>query len=312
MAIYFLAIGSGLGDIIVSLPILQHLVETGEPTYLVARSPRQENLAQLIPGLAGTLTEPEFTGMSLPTSDRYYNFRSHPIQTDYIWGSLEFEHAYPGIRINDMLQIICRDYGINASFDDLLPLTYSASSKASEKIILIPGTVTNTKLWPLNHWLALVSDFKKRGLKVLMLGEPALNPIVQELINNGVPWLETETIMDAIAAISSAAAIISVDTGLMHLAVHQGKPTIALFNSDAMYFRPYSNCYPIYATPCHIKCLQAFQNNPAPKEIYETWAWYDSKYNNCKVGEQERCMTAISPQSVLDQWENLVKQSKIV
>ena len=60
MANYLAPVANGLGDLIVSLPALQALIKTGEPTYLVTRSPFQEGLEARIAGLAGSIREIDF------------------------------------------------------------------------------------------------------------------------------------------------------------------------------------------------------------------------------------------------------------
>lgn len=60
MANYLAPVANGLGDLIVSLPALQALIKTGQPTYLVTRSPFQEGLEARIAGLAGSIREIDF------------------------------------------------------------------------------------------------------------------------------------------------------------------------------------------------------------------------------------------------------------
>src|SRR5277367_961507 len=109
MATYFAPLAEGLGDAIVSLPLLFALIDQGE-TFLVARCPRQEGLTDAVKGLAGTVREVDLKDR-LRRGDRYVNIRDHRIQTDYVWGSTEFSEHYKGFRVNDILAVMARDFG---------------------------------------------------------------------------------------------------------------------------------------------------------------------------------------------------------
>ena len=74
MAYYFAPIAEGLGDLLLMLPALTALIKTGVPTYLVIRSPKQEGVAELIPGLAGSIKEPDFLKSRSPL------FSAHKIE----------------------------------------------------------------------------------------------------------------------------------------------------------------------------------------------------------------------------------------
>ena len=90
MAVYLAPLASGLGDAIVTLPLIYKSIEQ-QKTYLVARSPRQEGLFQAIEGLAGVVREPDLnTKVILGPDDQYLNLRLHPIQRDYVWGGEKF------------------------------------------------------------------------------------------------------------------------------------------------------------------------------------------------------------------------------
>src|SRR5262245_12993314 len=113
---FFAPIGNGLGDVIVALPVVRELIERGQPTYMIANSQRQLGLEACIPGLAGIVPRPELQAVWERDGDTVYDFRSHPLQTDYVWGSAAFEEKFPGIHIVDILKMVCADFGINADF----------------------------------------------------------------------------------------------------------------------------------------------------------------------------------------------------
>src|ERR1700722_14583950 len=92
----------GLGDLVVSLPAAQALIEEGgrdgDETWLVARSPSQRLLAPRIAGLSGCLDEAAL-GRTDPR-DRLVDLRDHPLQRDFWWGSSRFTDAFGVLDIN--------------------------------------------------------------------------------------------------------------------------------------------------------------------------------------------------------------------
>jgi ADP-heptose:LPS heptosyltransferase len=298
MTIYLSAVGSGLGDIIVLLPVLQQLIATGEPIYLIAKSPRQENLESLLPGLAGTIREPDFDERA--AQGRYYNFRSHPIQRDYDWASEEFYEAFPGIRINGIFEIICKDFGLPVEFNrPLVPLPYNFLSEWAETIVFIPGTVIDTKCWTVPRWLELYGALQDKSQSVLMIGEPDRSPSVKQLQDLQIPWVATPSITQVLDIVSTCRAVVSVDTGIMHLSVHQGKPTIALFEHPPLYYRPYPNCLPLFAAPCSKECIEARVGLVDRTERSEQWQWYQGKFERCVMSAELKCMSSITVEAVL-------------
>lgn len=303
MAYYFAPIANGLGDLIVSLPALQALIKTGEPTYLIIRSPRQE-WPDLIDGLAGGIRECDFDPTSLTDRDTYFNLRAHPLQADYIWGSEEFEKKYPGFRINDVLKGICKDYGIDADFDRLIPLSSRNREEFKNKVVMIPGSGGIVKCWPAKQWVELASLLVENGQEVLVVGKPEQSEIVKALVDRQLDYFPTPDMRDALDVISSSACVIAVDTGLMHLAVNQGISTIALFRYNTMFSRDYKHARSLVARMCDAECVRR-EYSEVPNKMLE-YAWDVGSHEywgtwRCAVeDEQERCMTTITPVMVRD------------
>ena len=137
-------------------------------------------------------------------------------------------------------------------------------------------------------------------MKVLLIGIPEQSPPVKQLLEQGIEWLPTPEISDALDIISSCACVISVDTGLMHLAVHQGKPTIALFNRSGLYRRLEPNCRALLSAECAELCKQEFPISPNMHKTSFTFAEKLIDERNCRVSEKESCMGNISPAAVFD------------
>ena len=94
MAHFIAPISWGLGDLIVSLPAVQALIDLGKQTHLVTRSSLQEGLSERIGELAGVISERDFGAYALADNDSYVNLRDYPLQRDVWWGSPSFEEKY--------------------------------------------------------------------------------------------------------------------------------------------------------------------------------------------------------------------------
>ena len=299
MSLYLAPLASGLGDAIVTLPLIYKAIET-EETYLVARSPRQEGLAQAIEGLAGIVREPDlFTKIVLRPQDTYINLRMHKLQTGYVWGSAEFANAYPDHRINEILKTIAADFGYDIDPWNRKPLLFKHRQDFADKTILVPGTTVLSRTWSAGNWLALIAKLEAAGHHPIMLGEPEHNEIVRVLIAAGVNFEPTENLQKAIDCVSSCRAVISVDTGLMHISVQQNIPTVVIFQGYPVYFRPFPNCFPLFAQNCSKVCTEVFENMSFNVKLdFTDYPWCHVPFENCFAEEGKRCMDSVSTDMV--------------
>ncbi len=315
MAFYLASISTGLGDLIVSLQAMQALIETGKPTYLISRTPLQEGLESRITGLAGLIREIAFKPEELSLEDVFYNLRDHPLQTDYIWGSEKFEQHYPGYKITDVLKGICADFGIDANYDILSPLPFERRPPFVDAVVLVPGSAGIVKCWPSFHWIELANRLAKLGRKVVVVGQPDRSPIVKDCMESGLQHLPTETLVDALDALSSAACVVAGDTGMMHLAIHQNVPTVALFRYNVMFKRDYPHVRSISAPLCHQECIDIEYSSVPNKVIrYDSFEENEHKvywetWTCAKENWSERCMASIQPEQVLNAISDLTSVS---
>ncbi|PWU02213.1 MAG: hypothetical protein C5B53_01910 [Candidatus Melainabacteria bacterium] len=295
MAIYLAPISLGLGDLILSLPVVQGLIDRGEEVYLIAPSAPLEELANRIRGLAGTIAEASFARMQLARLDMYINLREHPLQKNYWWGEPKFDRDFPGWRINQILEKICLDLGIDANFKSLQPLIFQKDEDLAESIVFVPGSASNNKCWPKQQWLSLAKNFKEQGVPVLLLGEPDCSQATKELLPY-LPWVPTPKLSNALDVVASARAVVAVDTGLMHLAVHQGIPTIGLFRSHPIYWRDYPNSFAVTARPCDARCL--IESLKVAYNTVTTFTEFNFRSWRCQVSPDESCMANLPHEKV--------------
>lgn len=295
---YIAPISWGLGDLVVSLPAVQHLIDSGRATTLVTRHEMQRQLALCIDGLAGIMSEEELNATGLPKDATYYNLREHPIQRDYWWGNTEFDRDYPGYKINDILTTICNDMDLAANFDKLTKLEFRCLKEVENTVIFLPASDGTYKCWPKDNWLSIDKFLSAQGLKTALLGKPEHSGAVRELIDSGIQWLHTPMIEDALNLLSSCRFVIGVDTGLMHLAVHQGIRTISLYRPHPIYVRKQAHNFALIADSCHLQCIEkslsTSNNELTDMSSFTPRTW------TCEIDLADRCMSSISALRVID------------
>lgn len=302
MTVYYAPIARLLGDLVVSLPPLQALIKEGKEVCLVLRSKAQYGLAERIPGLHSIILEEEFLRLNQENQCEIINLRDHPLQRDFVWGSPEFEEKYPGLKIDDMIRKICADFGISDGQSSLRPLQFVRKKEAEGKIVLIPGTAGPIKRWKTDNWISLYEELGALKKEVLMVGEPHFDSQLKELFKLGIPWIATPLLSDALDIVSSADAVIAVDTGLMHLAAHQGTPTIGMMRQNSFFARKIPNAKYLIANACSRECTakefaftpngSVFYKEDDAKKIYDYWTNL-----HCQV--ENRCMNSISVEDVV-------------
>ncbi|MGC9942302.1 MAG: glycosyltransferase family 9 protein [Verrucomicrobiota bacterium] len=100
-------------------------------------------------------------------------------------------------------------------------------------LFIQPLTSGTHKNWPLENYLAIARIWRERGVQIVFGGGPddraALQPVVAEdfCIAAGVPLLVTAGLLQL------SSLVLGGDTGVLHLAVAQGKPVLMLMHQAA-------------------------------------------------------------------------------
>ena len=245
-------ISFGLGDLVVSLPAIQALIGAGNPaerTWLLARSPAQTRLAPRIVGLAGCVDE---ASLQSDDGDRLVDLRDHPIQRDFWWGSAEFEQEFGPLDINAILRCICSDMDIGADFSQPIPLEARPRPELGDTVLLVHETDGLDKTWPAERWVAVAMELNAAGRDVRQVTRSESTP---EMRATGIPELRVPTPGDAVDVLTACRAVIGVDTGLTHIAVQQGTPTVHICRQRSVYFRPWDHCRVLRGDQCTEKCV---------------------------------------------------------
>lgn len=304
MRLFLAPAALGLGDFVVTLPIVQSLIASGEQVVLVVRLAEHKPLAERVVGLAGVALEWEVEDM-ISDDDVLVDLRDHPLQREHWWGSRAFLDAYPGITINDILGTICSDKGLQIDFNIFIRLPAKKIEQLNQFIAFIPGSAVSAKCWPSSYWLSLAESIRGLNFDVVLIGQPEASDQVIELLKAGLTLYQTETIADALDAVSSCFGVVSVDTGIMHLAVHQSTPTVGIYRHAPVYVRERENFVAVAAgRACAPGCYEmetgaAHHLKPAAGPSFKPVDW------PCQAIPSLQCMESIPPSTVFGALTNL-------
>jgi Glycosyltransferase family 9 (heptosyltransferase) len=299
--VYVAPISIGLGDLVVSLPAVQALIEQGRPvgdeTWLVARSAAHARLADRIEGLAGWVDEHSFDRDN--HDGRFVDLRDHPLQRDWWWGSAEFEEAFGKLSINDILSRICTDFGIHADFTRPIPLTACPRPELSSSVLLVTESDGVSKQWSVDLWKSLADTLRARGLDLRLVTRDEAAPEMRVL---GIAEARAPSPGDALDVLGAARAVIGIDTGLTHLAVQQGTPTVTICRASAVFFRPWPHTRAVMGGPCDDACLAAEKEYAYNDQVDLRELRWQPRI--CPVAG--RCLDAVEPEDVLRALESLL------
>jgi heptosyltransferase-1 len=242
----------GLGDLVVSLPVVQAAVgagaNSGTETWLVTRSQSQVALAERVGGLAGTVPEGD---AAISPPEALIDLRDHPLQRDYWWGSPEFEAAYGQLSINDIIARIGADLGVFGDFSAPVPLEFRNRPDSEGLVLLVADADGMAKQWAAERWVEVAAAIGHRGMPVAVVtrGEGR-----HRLVNRGIAGLVAATPGDAVDVLSSCRAVVGIDTGLTHIAAQQGTPTVTLCRTPAVYFRDWDHTRLVAGSTCDPTC----------------------------------------------------------
>jgi heptosyltransferase-2 len=113
-------------------------------------------------------------------------------------------------------------------------------------IALAPGAAHNTKRWPLEYWQELARRLSATGLSIVSVGGPDDVEAAQAVADAGgsmaVNGAGRFGLQGTGALLARCRALVSGDTGVMHMATGVGTPVVALFGPTVRPFGffPYS------------------------------------------------------------------------
>ncbi|HZG04029.1 MAG TPA: glycosyltransferase family 9 protein [Streptomyces sp.] len=130
-----------------------------------------------------------------------------------------------------------RWYGVPADPSDLRLPRPAAVSPAPGAVVLHPGAGSPARCWPVERYAAVAAGLRRAGRRVVVTGGPQEYDLLARLAKlaalpdadvHGGPPLERLA-----ALVAGASAVVSGDTGIAHLAVALGTPSVTLFGPVA-------------------------------------------------------------------------------
>jgi heptosyltransferase II len=148
-------------------------------------------------------------------------------------------------------------------------------------VALAPGAVGPSKRWPKESYAAVARRLLADGFAVWILGGPGEKALAVDIVGETQARDLTGTdLRDAILALAGAAAAISNDSGLLHVAAALGTPSIGIFGPTSPWH--WAPLNPLAAT---IETTTVLPCRPCHKPV-------------CRLGHHH-CMTEIAPDQVM-------------
>jgi heptosyltransferase-2 len=156
-------------------------------------------------------------------------------------------------------------------------------------VALAPGAVGPSKRWPKESYAALTRKLLADGFAVWILGGPGEKALATDIAGGTQARDLTGTdLRDAILALAGAAAAVSNDSGLLHVAAALGTPSLGIFGPTSPWH--WAPLNPLAAT---IETASELPCRPCHKPV-------------CRL-RHHRCMNDIAPGQVIAAVENVLK-----
>mgnify|MGYP004709101811 CR=1 FL=1 len=149
-------------------------------------------------------------------------------------------------------------------------------------LALCPGAeFGEAKRWPAEHYAAVADAMIRQGWQVWLFGSKNDHPVGEQIRDRLIPGLREESsnlagetsLAEAIDLMSCAQAVVSNDSGLMHVAAALNRPLVAVYGSTSPGFTPPLaeqvevvrtgiECSPCFDRTCrfgHYNCLRLLQ-----------------------------------------------------
>lgn len=155
------------------------------------------------------------------------------------------------------------------------------------RLVFLHGTTWPTKTWSLGGWRGLAERAEQAGMEVALFSHGEAERARAEAIAEGlgnVRLLPPQTLATVAPVIASAAGVVSVDTGLGHLAAAFGVPTVGLygptdprltglFGARATEIKATRACAPCEKAACRI-APEAREGPPCLADIDASTVWH--------------------------------------
>lgn len=108
-------------------------------------------------------------------------------------------------------------------------------------VALAPGGTWDTKRWPKENWRTLAEALTEFGARLILLGSAG------EKLDVGTDFCGRTSVVDAASLLKHCDALVSGDSGLLHLALALGRPVVGLYGptKPEYYVQPGEPLHPV-------------------------------------------------------------------
>ena len=125
-------------------------------------------------------------------------------------------------------------------------------------VAFAPGAVGPSKRWPVAYFAELAQKLTAQGLAVWVLGSPTETPLATEIAAAAGPAAHSLTSPDlrnAVLALKLASAMVSNDSGLVHVSAAIGTPTVGIFGpTSPWHWAPLNPLAAVIETKTDVPC----------------------------------------------------------
>jgi heptosyltransferase-2 len=150
-------------------------------------------------------------------------------------------------------------------------------------IAFAPGAVGPSKRWPASYYLQLATALVAQGYAVWILGGPQETEAAAQMARadpTAIRDFSGSDLRNAILAMAAAQAVVSNDSGLLHVAAALSRPAVGIFGpTSPWHWAPLNPISAVIETTAELSC------RPCHKPV-------------CRLGHH-RCMLDIGPERVL-------------
>lgn len=109
-----------------------------------------------------------------------------------------------------------------------------APAAANGAIVVHPGAASGARRWPPDRWARVAGALAREGHAVVITGSPDEIALAREVAAGAGPGAAAvlagrTSVMDLARTVAAASRVVSGDTGIAHLAVALGRPSVTLF-----------------------------------------------------------------------------------
>ncbi|NKC00265.1 MAG: lipopolysaccharide heptosyltransferase I [Pseudomonadales bacterium] len=120
---------------------------------------------------------------------------------------------------------------------DVLPSWRSGIERApatGNQVFLLHGTTWATKHWPEAMWIDLVQRFVQEGMQpIVTWGDESEKIRAELLVEAGATMIDRRPLDELIEILAASVLVVTVDSGLGHLAAALGVPTTGLYGATS-------------------------------------------------------------------------------